>query len=414
MVELEGVENWAAVMTPAGRGAVAVVAVSGQAALRTIDRWFRATNGRSIDDQPCDRIVYGQWHDGSTVEEVVLVRGRAAACEIHCHGGDAATRRIVGALEAGGCRLMPWQAASQGESLVQREARQALAEATTWRVAQVLLDQWQGALARAVEKVVRQLEEASPASIHAADRELQLLLERSAWGERLTRPWRIAIAGRPNVGKSCLINALVGYQRSIVFDRPGSTRDVLTADGAVGGWPVRFFDAAGLDDDSDPLASEAGRRARRVVEDADFVLWVIDAATLEPPERVAVLPVAERQMAIAWGEQQPPPTTTTPWLAVVNKIDLVEPRDPHRSCAPVDEPRSLSEPAMVISALHGWGIERLLHVLAEPLNRQTPPPQSAVGFTSRQSRGLRKAAARLAAGDPSAAAAVLRQVLGSQ
>ncbi len=104
------------------------------------------------------------------------------------------------------------------------------------------------------------------------------MLARAPLGLHLTKPWQIVIAGPPNVGKSSLLNAFVGYQRAIVFDQPGTTRDVVTAATAIDGWPVQVSDTAGLRSSADPLETAGADSAAQQARAADCLLLVFDAS----------------------------------------------------------------------------------------------------------------------------------------
>ena len=104
------------------------------------------------------------------------------------------------------------------------------------------------------------------------------ILEYRDVGLHLTMPWRVVIAGPPNVGKSSLMNAIAGYQRAIVSPLPGTTRDVVTITTAINGWPVQIADTAGLRDTVDELESAGIALAGAVVEQADLVIVVSDAS----------------------------------------------------------------------------------------------------------------------------------------
>src|SRR5262249_42285045 len=104
------------------------------------------------------------------------------------------------------------------------------------------------------------------------------LLNRAPLGAHLTQPWRVVIAGPPNVGKSSLINAILGYERAIVFDQPGTTRDVVTAATALDGWPVELADTAGLPAGVDPLDRAGIERETAQADEADCLLLVFDAS----------------------------------------------------------------------------------------------------------------------------------------
>src|SRR5262249_61072583 len=97
----------------------------------------------------------------------------------------------------------------------------------------------------------------------------------SGLGEHLTKPWRVVIAGAPNAGESSLLNALAGYQRSIVAPTPGTTRDVVTLILAIDGWPVEFADTAGLREAGETLGGQGNGQAREAVTKGDLCLWVL-------------------------------------------------------------------------------------------------------------------------------------------
>jgi tRNA modification GTPase len=381
--------NRVSVLTPAGRGAIAVVAASGPRALAAIDAAFRAANGRGIAEQQKDRILFGHWTVGSHREEVVVLRGNGDAVEIHCHGGAAAVARVVEALTANGCEQFNWTEWLEAASAdpIALEADVALAKATTGRTAALLLEQRHGALRHAIQQVRGALERGEVA---AADQRLSALRERSAFGLHLTEPWQVAIAGRPNVGKSSLINALVGYPRAIVFDQPGTTRDVLSADAAIDGWPVRLTDAAGIRATDDPLESEGVARACDQVRRADLLLWVLDATMLADPS--AAVDQARRELA----EAAPGACCDANLLTIVNKVDLC-PRGTYNN----------SEAVIYVSALTRCGLKELLAQVSQRLVPDSPAHGEAVPFTSRQAELLQRSRSALRSGDLRAALATL-------
>lgn len=360
----------ACLLTPTGRGAVAVIAAEGPAVVAAIDAAFRAANGRPATEQLLDRIAFGEWGAGEHREEVIVIRSGDAAFEIHCHGGVAAAERILAALESAGCVTLSradW-VKQHSASLLEAEADAALAQATTRRTAELLLHQRSGVLQQAVAAVCESLR---AGQLDAARDQLSCLLERATLGRHLVEPWLVAIAGRPNVGKSSLINAIVGYQRAIVFDQPGTTRDVLTAETAIEGWPVRLADAAGIRETDDPLEAEGVSRARQQLQCADLVLWLLDGAELQDEPQI----VAARQWQSELGVDRIENS-----LLVVNKSDRIA--SDRRPAGDAD--------AAYVSALTGDGLPMLLAEISRRLV-PTPPEREATPFTARQVELLRTA-----------------------
>ena len=113
----------------------------------------------------------------------------------------------------------------------------------------------------------------------AARRQIDDLLAHAATGLHLVRPWQVVVAGRPNVGKSSLINAIAGYQRAIVHSLPGTTRDIVSVQTALDGWPVEISDTAGLRRGSDPIEQAGIELAIDKIAAADLVVLVFDASS---------------------------------------------------------------------------------------------------------------------------------------
>jgi tRNA modification GTPase len=396
----DGLLDCVSVLTPPGRGAIAVVVGAGPRAIAAADAAFRAANGRPLGQQALGRIVFGHWHGGGEhSEEMLVCRLDADRFELHCHGGVAAAARIVEALVAGGCREVPWQQWNAGAApnLVAVEAEEALAAATTRRAAAILLDQHQGALADAARRAGEHLARGATAAAHA------MLAEVLRWapvGLRLAEPWRVALAGRPNVGKSSLMNALVGYRRAIVFDQPGTTRDVLTAQTAVDGWPVELADMAGLRESGDALEAEGVARAAAQLARADLVAWVVDAATLASAE--AARRLADEELASAATDIGAAVPRSRP-IVVLNKIDL----------APRQALAAAGDDCVLTSAITGEGLDELLAAMAARLVPAAPPPGAAVPFTRRQVDHLERAAALAERGAADAARAELARLVGA-
>ena len=179
-------------------------------------------------------------------------------------------------------------AAQEGDPIA-AAARLALADARTVRTAAILLDQYHGALRREFEEMrnaecgMRSKESGTSNSSflipHSSlQQRLETLRTLIPLGRHLTSPWRVVLAGRPNVGKSSLLNALAGYARAIVHDQPGTTRDAVTVQTALDGWPVEFCDTAGLRESESPVEQAGVELALRKMSEADLGVLIFDAS----------------------------------------------------------------------------------------------------------------------------------------
>jgi tRNA modification GTPase len=329
-----------------GRGAIAVVELAGEDASRVASALF---------DRPLPSpglFSYGRLQDqGEVVDEVVLrvilpedsFTGFPTV-EICCHGGEVALERVISALEKNGA-MRADEERRIGEAVrngkmdsFQADAWRLLPGVWTERAARVLLDQAAGALSHAV-------------------REGRDVLDTAAFGIALTSPPKLVIAGRPNVGKSSLFNALVSEDRVIVRDEEGTTRDPVSERISIEGIPFELFDTAGVSGEKKPdlLESLSMERAGRRVGDADLVLFVHDATVGETEEESAFLA-----------------RITSPVVRVSNKADLGD--------------RIAGLP---VSAITGEGLDLLRSGILEALSINPDfPPGSPVIFTPSQTHQL--------------------------
>ena len=338
-------------LTPPGRGAIATLRVEGPGAVDVVQAQFRSHAGRPLIAFAVDRLVVG--HFGSDSGEEVVVRQCAdGAVELHCHGGHATVAMIEEALVAGGCRRITWPdwVAVKHCDPIAAAALTALADARTQRTAAILLDQHHGALNRAFDEIRQSIDRRDA---DAANRQIKILLDRINLGQHLVRPWSVVLAGRVNVGKSSLINALMGFGRSIVHHTPGTTRDAVTAATAIDGWPVELCDTAGLRNSGDALERAGIERTEQRLAQADLPILIFDRGETWSAEDQTLL---ERCPAA---------------LLVHNKCDLPP--------AAGDRPAGLST-----SALRGDGVDNLLQSIARRLVPSPPPPGAAVPFTAEQ------------------------------
>ncbi|MEQ8836614.1 MAG: GTPase, partial [Lacipirellulaceae bacterium] len=366
-------------------------------AMVAIDARFAAANGRRIREQEINRIVFGHWRDANNHrEEAIVCRTSQAEIEVHCHGGPAAVERIIGHFAEADCETIPWQQwlERQTPDKITAEAKIALVEATTLKTSAVLLQQHGGALRNEIQRI-QQLIDSGEGS-EALER-VNHLIARIPFGLHLTKPWRVVIAGRPNVGKSSLINALVGYQRAIVYDQPGTTRDVVSSVTALEGWPVALFDVAGLRETGEPLEAAGIALARETIAAADLVLWVeeVDSAMSVGDSEF------EQTVASEVNQLVGQPLAGSP-LVVLNKCDKL------------GESTQAWRPELLVSALTGEGIPELIEEIIERLIPFAPEANEPIPFTQRQSTGLTRLAEELESNQLEAAVRLCDELLGHE
>jgi tRNA modification GTPase len=373
-------------LTAEGRGAIAVVRVRGPRAIEVADAVFRPNRGVGLARTGAGRLRVGRAGDGVGDEVVaVVVATDQPIVEIQCHGGTAAVAMVMSALEAAGAaREDPASANPERRSSdLTADAVCDLAHAPTLRTAEILLDQAQGALSRELAWLIGAIDQDEAAALDG----LEALVARAAVGLRLTSGWKVVIAGRPNVGKSRLLNALAGFARAIVDQAPGTTRDVISYATSLGGWPVELADTAGLRRTGDLVESLGIERAIRAQRGADLILLVLDRS--EPLRPI------DRELMVA----------TPSALLVANKSDL-----PPAWAA--DDPDLDPRAIVTVSAARGDGIPSLIAAINERLVPDPPPPSAAVPFRAAHLEGLTQARFALLGGDRSSAVRLLNSLIG--
>jgi tRNA modification GTPase len=331
-----------AVLTPPGSAAVAVIAVRGPDAWPVIRELFRTNKGEQLSAPPTG-FAFGRLGDRAA-DEVILTSHSADSFEIHCHGGRLIIAWLLDLFRGRGITEVDSHELTKG---LDHEAWNLLRHASTPRTAAILLDQAQGAYPNAMEEISRGDPEANT---------VRAFLRRNARvGRHLVEPWKVAIAGAPNAGKSSLLNALAGFSRSVVSPIPGTTRDAVSVSLAFEGWPVELVDTAGLREAPDALEREGVDRARAAVEGSDLVLWVVDAT--------GPLPASTGEVARNLG------VTLERLLVVLNKTDLIA------------VPPDVLPEAVRVSALTGDGLFDLASRLAAALVPDPPQPGEPVPYT---------------------------------
>ncbi|MFO7941491.1 MAG: tRNA uridine-5-carboxymethylaminomethyl(34) synthesis GTPase MnmE, partial [Bacillota bacterium] len=372
----------AAVATPPGRGGVAIVRVSGPETMRITSVVLRGRDMGQINLSP-RRVEVGFAVDpdaGEALDEVLCfyMPGPRSytgedVLEIHCHGGPIPVGRILEAVFRSGARP-----AEPGEftrraflngriDLTQAEAVGDLVAARSRTAARLALDQLEGHLGREVRRLRSELldilasievvldypemdiEERQIAEIATAARRIGGHLENLRESASVGRPFRegvrTVILGRPNVGKSSLLNALLGRERAIVTDVPGTTRDTVEEELILRGIPLILVDTAGIRESGDDVERLGVQRAREAARRAELILVVLDDSN----------GLAKEDRSIVASLDDGPAT-----VIVVNKTDL------RGGAVPLAEIREMMPDAPIVrtSALTGEGLDALEETVA--------------------------------------------------
>lgn len=360
-----------------------MVRIWGPSAVEVADAAFRPARGEPLAATPPNRLRVGRIGAGLGDEVVaVVIPGDPPEVEVHCHGGPAPAALVVEALIAVGAKLAgpdDWAGHAEGPATPAALATLDLAHAATARVAEILLDQAGGALEAEARTLLGQL---ARGDLDLAIAGVDALVARAAVGLKLRTGWQVALAGRPNVGKSRLLNALAGFDRAIVAAQPGTTRDVVTARTAFDGWPVELADTAGLRPTLDPLEAAGVALARDRHAGADLVVLVLDRSEPLTPTDLALIEALPTALVVASKADLPPA-----WPAS------------DRSALPVSAPR-------------GDGLDALVATIARRLVAEPPPPGGGVPIRPEQVEALTAARRHLARADLEAAARSLAPLAG--
>ena len=412
----------AARATPAGQGGIAVVRLSGPRSRAVLDTVFRPMAGEP-GFTPW-KLRHGRVVDasGEALDDVLAVfmpgprsfTGEDTA-EVHCHGGPAVVEAVLAACLAAGA-----EPAERGEftrrafmngrmDLTQAEAVAEIIAAPGRDALRYCLRRLDGELGRRVEGLRARLEELRvhmSLAVDFPDDEVECLprdrfldvvttvrdaLDLLLAGVRRARyaqeGARVVLAGSVNVGKSSLLNAVIGRARALVTDIPGTTRDFLEELVDFDGLPARLVDTAGLRETGDPVERLGVERSRGQVRDADVLLIVVDGAALGPDGAACAVCPDETARALLAS------SLAMPMLVVWNKADLVAP-----SALPPRWSRhaGLPVPAVAVSAVTGDNIEGLVRAASALLRADLPPEGDGVAPNLRQARDLEAARDELA------------------
>ena len=367
----------AAISTPLGEGGIGIVRMSGPRARAILERIFVPGRAR----KPCltpNRLHYGHIVDpetGTVIDEVLVsfmpaprTYTRQDVAEINCHGGIVPLRQTLELCLRLGARLarpgeFTLRAFLNGRiDLAQAEAVLDVVRAKTEASLRVAMEQLRGRLSREVRRVRARVvevlahleacldfpeDEIPPLDVGRAlaevEESLRKLLASADRGMIYRQGARATIVGRPNVGKSSLLNALLRFERAIVTPIPGTTRDTLEETVNLKGIPLVLVDTAGIAESQDPIERLGIERSRQALARSDLALMVVDGSE----------PLREEDWLIAQLVRD------RPALLVINKIDLPQRADVSSFLPHLRRVR--------VSALTGEGLEDLEEALAEAI-----------------------------------------------
>ena len=399
----------AAIATGHSPTAIGIVRVSGEGCFALCDKVFRAANGRPFSEQPSHKMAFGEMLDarGRVIDQGLAVRfpgphsytGEDSA-EFHCHGSPVVLRELLDALFAAGARQ-----AKAGEftqraflngrlDLTQAEAVIDLIDAETAAAARNAAAQLDGGLRRVLEPIQdallditsrfyavvdypdEDIEDIRPEQVvealSSAEAQLTALLATCQRGKVLKSGVRTAIVGRPNAGTSSLLNALAGYERAIVTDIPGTTRDTVEESVLCGGVLLRLIDTAGIRDTADIVEQKGVERSRKALGSADLVLAVVDGSVPLTAEDLEVLRLAAESPR---------------WIAVFSKCDLWDTRA--RSVGIVGSPAPAA--SVTLSSVTGEGLDELEAAVAALFPAGDPKEAGSLLTDQRQEEAVRRA-----------------------
>jgi tRNA modification GTPase len=394
----------AAISTPMGAGAIGIVRMTGPRAVSICDQLFSQSSGDALERARSHSLSYGAIHDpasGELVDEVLVGVMRAPGTytredvvEVNCHGGPVAQQRLLSLFLEQGAQL-----ASPGEftrraflngriDLAQAESIAQIIGAKTEAGLRVAMSQLDGSISaeiRALRLSILSVMAAIEADIDFSDedieeldrenadeslRQIQERLEEligSAFvGRILNEGVRTAIVGKPNVGKSSLLNSLLMRERAIVTEVPGTTRDTIEEIINVQGIPLQLIDTAGLRPTEDEIEQIGVERSRRAMKDADLIICLFDGSEPEDDHDRALLTSVPADRTIY----------------VINKCDRFRGQAPrfNRGLLP-------SEP-VIISAMTRQGLQILKERIAQQVLGGSLPPLEGPIVTHERHRML--------------------------
>ena len=388
-------EAIASIATPIGEGGIGVILVSGHDSLEIVNTVFNGKKLKDLRNAESKRLYYGDIHsNGSAVDEVIVnvLREQDSftgenLVEVNCHGGILAVKKTLECIVSAGAKEVHWKElagrplSNNKIDLIQEEALLEIPRAKTKLGVKVLLDQYNGALSSFIQETVRQVEKCdnNREQLNVINNKIKDTLTTTAFGCAITSPQKLIITGKPNVGKSTLINALLKEDRLITHEEPGTTRDAIDEMISIDNIPITIIDTAGIRDTDHEVEKLGVLESKKQLREADKIIIVFDSSKpAEKEDREIVKFIEELEL------QKTDKNISI--FPVLNKADL---------------PCKLDLKALVgetfkqicqVSALNGDGLSTLEENLISEFKEFTKyTPERPIVFTRRQQECLYKA-----------------------
>ncbi len=408
---LDNLDTIVAPATPPGSSGIGIVRLSGPAALVIANRIFRPSGKKQIKDFPSHTLHHGFIYNGQgDIDEVLLSIMRTPhsftredVVEINCHGGSLPLRKTLElCLQAGGRLAEPGEFTKRAFlngriDLAQAEAVIEVINAKSDAALKAATAQLEGAVSQQIKTWQEQLldvlaqvevgldfpEEDLEAGDSTAikrqlaeiNRQINQLIASFEEGRLLREGVKVVLAGRPNVGKSSLLNRLLKQERAIVTPVPGTTRDTIEEPLQLAGFPLRLIDTAGITHSRDEVEQESIRRSKRSLQEADLILLLLDGSQPLQPDDIRLIQMTDQAKTVVG----------------INKQDLPQAIELEQIKADLPRVRLVK-----ISAKHGQGIEQLEEQIVQLLHHGRDTNQQEILLTNlRHRQALAQALTRL-------------------
>lgn len=422
-------ETVAAITTPLGEGGIGVIQISGPKAIEIVNKIFKCKKISDLRNGQNNSLFYGTvYHENNLIDEVIVnlckkTDGHASEdmVEINCHGGIYLVNKILELVVHHGACKATWQDNAERFinyshhnnnpqiDLIQKEAAQQIPFAKTNLNAKVLNDQYGGVLSSALSHLISEINEligqckTKQMESNKENLELKLLsiandlkkiLNTTPFGLAITNPQKIAVIGKPNAGKSTLVNALLGKERVIVHHEPGTTRDPVAELISIHDMPFELIDTAGIRETNHKIEKMSIKLTNDLILKADKIIVLLDGSRLFENDdldlfKIIIAALSKREKVL--DSDRSKNEYKFHIIPVISKCDLSTKFNRDEFSDLLKQQLALETDLLKISSTTGAGIEELeFKLIAEFKDYINYQPGLPVIFNRRQSDLLHK------------------------